>query len=72
MDNNTEIHQSQYEGSEHQKWKLIPTDDGNHFVIQCKHSKKVLAVSDRTGKVIQYTLRNGNNQRWILSEVSIG
>ena len=65
---NAEIHQFQCLGDDHQKWKLIVVDK-NLFIIQCKHSKKVLTVSSETGKIIQYTQHEGNNQRWILTEV---
>ena len=47
---------------------MIPFDDGS-FVIQCKQSSLVIAVSEKTGKIIQETEHDGDNQRWIITEI---
>ncbi len=69
MENDAEIHQYLCYGSDKQKWQLIPALEGS-FVIQCKQSSLVLAAaSGKTGKIVQYTQRNSNSQRWILTEI---
>jgi hypothetical protein len=63
------INQYQGYGGDNQKWKLIPVSEES-FVIQCKHSGKVLTISE--DQICQDRLHNDNDnkQGWIITEIS--
>ncbi len=63
----TPIVQSTYIGKDHQKWRLI--DMGGSFVIEARHSGKVLDAPRNFHSalpVLQWTRHDGDNQRWLL------
>jgi hypothetical protein len=57
-----------WEDGDHQKWKLIEV--GSTFVIQARHSEKVLDVppflQGQALPVTQWNRHDGDNQRWLL------
>jgi len=69
LEDNAEIHQYQCQGSDNQKWKLVPSSEES-FTIQCKQSGKLLTISDKQSNIVQHSSDESDNQRWFLNEIS--
>ena len=67
---NAKIYQNQCVSTDTQKWKLIAQKEENSFLLQCKHSGLMLAVSDKTDNIVQYAEHDGDNQRWIITQIT--
>ena len=73
--NSIPVVQNAYYGGDSQKWKLEFTPDGCSFYIRCKKSGNVLDVLGSSlanfTSIILFGWHGGNNQRWVLTEMSV-